>query len=325
MTSSPISSSLKSNEGLEATMHLLSLFDLPPATFHALFESASRMKRAMAAGVREPRCGGRVLGLLFEKPSLRTRVSFESGMAQLGGSSIYLGGDVGWGKRESLEDFARVLSSYVDVIAFRGFEHATLQQFAEYCRSPVINGLTNQSHPCQALGDLFTLHERLSQLEQQKLVFLGDANNVARSLAVGCAAVGMRLVLVGPEAYRFDPSFLDQLRSAYPSAEIEQTSDASTAVAGAAAIYTDVWTSMGFEAEQEARREAMNPYQVNEALLEAAGPQAVFMHCLPAKRGQEVTDAVMDGPQSVVVQQAENRMHIQKAIILYLLEDTASK
>ncbi|MEM8679221.1 MAG: ornithine carbamoyltransferase [Planctomycetota bacterium] len=296
-------------------MHLLSVFDLDRDAILTLLSDAARMKSACQDGLREPACAGYMLGLLFEKPSLRTRVSFESGMAHLGGASIYLGADAGWGKRESLEDFARVFSSYVDVIAFRGFEHTTLNRFAEHASCPVVNALTNESHPCQALGDLFTLYEQDAGLASHRVVFVGDANNVAKSLAAACAITGVPFVLASPAAYRFSDAFLDRLRSVNPDLALEQTDHVAQAVEGATAIYTDVWTSMGFESEKDQRQAAFAPFQVNAGLMAAAGPQARFMHCLPANRGEEVTDEVIDGPQSVVVRQAENRMHIQKAII----------
>lgn len=300
--------------------HLLTLFDISHEEIPSLLQTAEELKARLRQGLREPIYAGHVIGLLFEKPSLRTRVSFEAAISHLGGTAIYLGSDAGWGKRESLEDFSRVLTSYVDAVVYRGKQHAQLEQFAAHANCPVINGLTDTSHPCQALGDLLTMQELHGDLSQQTLVFVGDGNNVAHSLAVACALVGAKFVLATPQEYQLSDEYIARVKQALPTANIEQTPDPLAAVRGANAVYTDVWASMGQEAETARRRQAFAPYQVNAQLMQAAGPQAKFLHCLPAKRGEEVTDEVIDSEQSVVVQQAENRLHAQKAILAWLFE-----
>lgn len=299
--------------------HLLTLGELSAAEIERIFSIAKELKSRFSRGIREPLLSGRVMALLFEKPSLRTRVSFEAGMFHLGGSSLFLGADVGFGSRESTADFARVLSQYVDVVVVRAFRHETAEQLAQYSLCPIINGLTDSAHPCQALADLFTLRERLGALEGCKLAWIGDGNNVARSLAFGCGKLGVHLAMATPEPYRFDGAFLELLRQHVPNLKMTVTDDPAEAVGGAAAVYTDVWTSMGQEAESQERRRVFRPYQVNARLMACAPKQAVFMHCLPAHRGEEVTDEVIDGRQSIVVEQAANRMHVQKAILAWLL------
>lgn len=299
--------------------HLINLADVSAAEIERIFAITEDLKTKYARGLREAILPGRVMALLFEKKSLRTRVSFEAAMVNLGGSAMLLGEDVGWGSRESVADFGRVLSEYVDVIVIRANRHQTAVDLARYSSCSVINGLTDYAHPCQALADLYTLRELIGGLAGQTLAYIGDANNVARSLAIGCGRVGMRLAIASPEGYQFDPGFLEELRSTAPQAQLLATRDPREAVRQAAAIYTDVWVSMGQEAETEARRQAFRDYQVNAALMRAAPPDAVFMHCLPAHRGEEVTDEVIDGPQSIVVHQASNRLHVQKGILAWLL------
>lgn len=259
------------------------------------------------------------MAMLFEKQSLRTRVSFETAMAHLGGTTLFLGQEVGWGKRESAADFAQVLSSYVDVIVCRTNGHERIEELAKYCSCPVINGLTDSAHPCQALADLFTLEEIHGPLQGKKLAFVGDSNNVAKSLAIGCGKLGMQFAIASPNGYKFDAPFLKQLKLDVPDLELLQTTEPREAVRGAIAVYTDVWTSMGQEAEAEQRRQAFKDYQVDVALMEAAPEGAVFLHCLPAKRGEEVTADVIDGHYSAVIPQAANRMHVQKGLIAWLL------
>lgn len=318
----PLTEHLTEHPTEDAAMrHLLTLFDLTSEEMQRILDLALQLKSTSLSGQRPPLLSGRVLALLFEKPSLRTRVSFEAGMAHLGGSSMMLGQDVGWQTRESIKDFSSVLSQYVDVVACRTFHHETLEQMARWATCPIINALTDQAHPCQALGDLLTLREIFGELEGRTLTFVGDANNVARSLAVGCAKQGMRFVLAAPREYSLDPAFVQRIQVEAPDAEIVCTGDPIAAVEDAAAVYTDVWASMGQEAEAAQRQAAFAPYQVNEALMEAAPEDAVFLHCLPARRGLEVTDAIMDGPRSVVVQQAGNRMHAQKGVLLWLLNE----
>ncbi len=293
--------------------------DLKPGEIERIFSITVDLKTKFEQGVREALLPGRVMAMLFEKKSLRTRVSFEAAMVHLGGSAMFLGAEAGFGSRESLEDFARVLSEYVDVIVVRAYRHDTVVKMANVASCSVINGLTDYAHPCQAMADLFTLRELVGRLEGHTLAFVGDGNNVARSLAVGCGKMGMRFVMATPEGYRFDGKFLARLAREVPKLELVVTGDPAEAVQGAVAVYTDVWTSMGQEAESEQRRRDFAGYQVNAALMAKAPRGAFFMHCLPAHRGEEVTDEVIDGPQSVVVRQAANRMHVQKGILAWLL------
>lgn len=298
--------------------HLLTLADLQPVEIEQIFAITEDLKTKFNQGLREPLLPGRVMGLIFEKPSLRTRVSFESGMVHLGGSSLFLGNDVGFGARESMADFGRVLSQLVDVIVIRSKSHKTVVELAKYCTCSVINGLTDHCHPCQAMADLYTIKEQVGRLQGHKLAYVGDANNVARSLAEGCGKTGMHLAMATPEGYRFSPEVLAELKRDTPDLKLTVTDDPRKAVKDAVAVYTDVWTSMGQEAETEKRLRDFAAYQVNGELMSLA-PNACFMHCLPAKRGEEVTDEVMDGKQSVVVQQASNRLHVQKGILAWLL------
>lgn len=302
-----------------ATKHFLSLLDQSSAEMRAVLDRAAELKTKWLNGERPALLTGRVLALLFEKPSMRTRVSFQTAMAHLGGSSLFLGKDVGWGEREAVADFAQVLGQYVDAIVFRTSSHDRLLEMASYSPVPVINGLSDRAHPCQALSDLFTLREVFHRLDGLRLVFVGDGNNVARSLAVGCAALGVEFILAAPPEYHFPEPFVQSLRRLYPQARLSFVTDPHQAVQGAHVVYTDVWTSMGQESEMEARRKAFAPYQVNGELMRRAGPNARFMHCLPARRGEEVTDEVIDGPWSIVVQQASNRLHLQKGLLAWLL------
>ncbi|MGD9645528.1 MAG: ornithine carbamoyltransferase, partial [Pirellulales bacterium] len=287
--------------------HLLSLADLQAAEIEQIFTITEDLKSKCREGIRDSLLPGRVMALLFEKPSLRTRCSFEAGMIHLGGSSLWLGEEAGWGSRESLEDFGRVLSQYVDVIVVRANRHQTAEKLARHCECSIINGLTDYEHPCQALADLYTLGERIGQLSGQTLAYVGDANNVARSLAMGCGRVGLRLVMATPAKYQFDAEFLKRLQADVPDLDLVVTTDPAEAVRDAAAVYTDVWASMGQEAEREARLREFAPYQVNGKLMARAPAGAWFMHCLPAHRGEEVTDEVIDSPQSIVIEQAANR------------------
>jgi len=299
--------------------HLIALEDLTPAEIDRVFSITGDLKTKFLQGRREPLLPGRVMAMLFEKQSLRTRVSFEAAMAHLGGSAMFLGDEVGFGRRESVADFGRVLSQYVDVIVVRAKEHRTVVDLAQYSSCAVINGLTDYAHPCQAMADLYTMRELVGRLDGHTLAWIGDGNNVARSLAVGCGKLGVRFVMATPPAYRFDKKFLETLQRAVPSLDLLVTTDPVEAVRDAVVVYTDVWASMGQEAEAEKRRRDFAPYQVNGKLMSHTQKGAVFMHCLPARRGQEVTDEVIDGPQSVVVQQAANRMHVQKGILAWLL------
>jgi len=299
--------------------HFLDLFDLTADEIEVLLKSASRLKKAHLRGKNKPTLQGQVLGLIFEKPSLRTRVSFQAAIAQLGGSSIFLSGkDIGLGLREPVSDFARTLNHYVDAVVLRTFEHKTVELFAQHASCPIINGLSDYSHPCQALGDLLTLQETFDEVKGRKVVFVGDGNNVARSLAVGCGRLGIHFVLAAPDGYGFDRPFLESYRRAVPEGDLKQSHDPRQAVKGADIIYTDVWASMGQEDERDKRLPKFKAFQVNAELFKLA-PQARLMHCLPAHRGEEVTEDVLESDRSIVFEQAGNRMHAQKALLEWLL------
>lgn len=302
---------------------VMTLFDLTTAEIEQVFDHAELLKRAYLDGTRDMRFGGRVMALLFEKPSLRTRVSFEAGFAHMGGTSLYLGSDVGWGHRESVADFARVLSQYVDVVVCRDKDHGRVEQLAQHASCPVINGLTSRFHPCQALSDLFTIKEHFRRLRGLRLAYVGDANNVARSLAIAAARLDVRFTVASPVRYQFDTEFVRRMKKTFPEFELEVTTDPADAVRGADAVYTDVWTSMGQERERQERAAVLAPFQVNADLMAVASKDAVFMHCLPAHRGEEVTDEAIDSPQSIVVQQAANRLHLQKGLVAWLLAAVA--
>jgi len=299
--------------------HLVTLRDVSAAEIQRIFSITEDLKTKFSQGLREALLPGRVLALLFEKQSLRTRVSFEAGMANLGGSSLMLGDDAGFGKRESVADFARVLSQMVDVIVVRARRHETVVEFAQHASCSIINGLTDLAHPCQALADLYTLREHCGKLEGLRLAWVGDGNNVARSLVNGCGHLGVKLAVCTPPGYELDNAFLIDARRHFPSLDVTVTHDPSEAVRGAAAVYTDVWASMGQETERDKRKRDFADHQVNAKLMAQAGKDALFLHCLPAHRGEEVTDDVIDSPQSVVIAQAANRMHVQKGILVWLL------
>jgi ornithine carbamoyltransferase len=265
---------------------------------------------------------GKTLALVFEKPSLRTRVSFEVAMRQLGGQTVYLSSaEVGLGERESVPDIARVLSRYVDVIAARTFSHQTLEVLAGYAEVPVINALSDLEHPCQALADLMTIYEKRGELDGLTLAFIGDGNNVAHSLLLATSLTGMNFRIASPPGYRVQERIL-QLAQGYAlgsGAEIFCAEEPRLAVSGADVVYTDVWTSMGQEAEADQRRRVFAGYQVNSELLSLAKDDAILMHPLPAHRGEEVAEGILDSPKSVVFDQAENRMHLQKALLARML------
>ena len=296
----------------------LSVADLSAEGIHQLISSAVMMK---AEGWNS-KLSGKVLALLFEKPSLRHRVSFEVAMRQLGGQCIYLSpAEVGLGQRESIGDVARVLSGYVDCIAARTYSHRSLETLARYSRVPVINALSDLEHPCQALADLLTIYEKKEGLEGLTLAYIGDGNNVANSLVLGAALCGINFRIASPAGYALKDNILNIAR-AYAAASgsaVFLTQEPREAVAGADIVYTDVWTSMGQESEAEKRRRAFAGYQVNAALLSMAKADAIFMHDLPAHRGEEATDDVMDGAQSVVFEQSENKMHMLKALLTDML------
>jgi ornithine carbamoyltransferase len=305
--------------------HFLDLLDLTGEEIADLLNATAELKAAHQRGTRTPALLGRVLGLVFEKPSLRTRVSFQAAMAQLGGASVFMvGNEVGLGSRESVPDFARVMSQYVDAVVLRTFSHTTVEVFASHSSCPVINGLSDYYHPCQALADLFTLQELFGSLPGRTMAFVGDGNNVARSLAVCCGKLGVRFILAAPEGYGFDERFLEIYAQRLPHGGLVQNGKPEHAVRAADVIYTDVWTSMGQEAERERRLKAFAGFQVNEALLALAAPHTRVMHCLPAHRGEEVTSEVLDSDRSIVFQQAGNRLHAQKALLRWLLSQERS-
>ena len=301
--------------------HFVTLNDITTEEFHHILESASTLKHDLKQGKRPPLLAGKVLGMIFEKQSLRTRVSFEAGMFQLGGLAMSLGSEIGFGKREAVKDIAEVLSSMVDVIMFRALTHQSMVDLATYSTCPVINGLTDEAHPCQALSDMLTIKEIFGQFQGLKLAWVGDANNVAGCLLRASAKLGLKMAIAAPQPFQFDPKNINTMigNSSAPGFEIELTDDPYKAVHDAHILYTDVWVSMGQENEEAERKKVFASYQVNGALLASARKDAVFMHCLPARRGQEVTDEVMDSPQSRVVQQAENRLHAQKGLLVWLL------
>jgi ornithine carbamoyltransferase len=300
--------------------HFLDLLDLTTDEIRGIFDEAAQLKSAHDKHQTTPALVGRVLGLVFEKPSLRTRVSFQAAIAQLGGASVYMNGqEVGLGSRESVADVARVISQYVDAVVLRTYRHETVEAFAAHAACPVVNGLSNYYHPCQALADLFTMQEVFGSVAGRTLAFVGDGNNVARSVAIACGKLGVRFVLAAPEGYHFDEPFLHTYRRELPKADLIQNGDPTHAVEGADVVYTDVWTSMGQEAESEKRLRDFADFQVNAQLMAMAPKHAKLMHCLPAHRGEEVTSDVLDGERSIVFQQAGNRMHAQKALLRWLL------
>ena len=303
--------------------HFLSLADLTPGQFRSLLELAVDLKEEWKAGGNRPLLEGKTLGMIFQKPSLRTRASFEAGMIHLGGQALYFSPfEIQLGERESVPDVARVFSRYVDGIMARVFGHQDILTLAEYSRVPVINGLSDYNHPCQALSDFLTIIENEGWgLEGCKLAFIGDGNNVSTSLLFGATLLGMDFAIAGPPGYDLpaDVWVQGQRFAAASGSDLLATHDPKEATAGADVVYADVWTSMGEEQEAEERARIFRPYQVNDALLREAKSDVIVMHCLPAHRGQEITDGVCDGPHSVLWDQAENRMHAQKAILVRLM------
>jgi ornithine carbamoyltransferase len=306
---------------IETLKHFISLADLTAEEIEGLLALATRLKTEWKQGGNKPILHGKSLAMLFQKPSLRTRVSFEMAMVHLGGHALYLSpNEVGMGGRESVPDVARVLSGYVDAIMARVFDHDHILQLAEHASVPVINGLSDYNHPAQGLADLFTILEQKRQLAGLKLVYVGDGNNVARSLLFGAAKVGMHFTAASPAGYTLSAEDVAKGREMrVADTEIVLTEEPMAAVRDADVIYTDVWTSMGQEEETAARRKVFPPYQINQQLVSRARPDCLVMHCLPAHRGEEITDEVADGPHSVLFPQAENRMHAQKAILARLL------
>jgi ornithine carbamoyltransferase len=298
--------------------NFLSIADLSRERIFKLFGLAADLKQRWKSGRRGAPLSGRSMALIFEKQSLRTRVTFEVGIVQLGGRAVYLSGhEIGLGTRESVPDVARNLSRWVDGIAARVYSHATVEGLARYASVPVINGLSDFEHPCQALADYFTLWERGIDLTSMRLAWIGDGNNVCHSVLLAGALVGTSMVVACPPGY--EPNAGVQATVRKLGGKLELTSDAREAATGADVLYTDVWVSMGQEAERVQRTEAFSRYQLNDTLLGFAKPSALLMHCLPAHRGEEITDTVLDGPRSIVLEQSENRLHAQKAVIFELL------
>jgi ornithine carbamoyltransferase len=286
-----------------------------------VLELAAALKKEQKAGRPHPRLAGKTLAMIFQKPSLRTRVSFEAGMTQLGGHAIYLGpDDIKLGQRETTEDIAIVLARMADVIMARVFAHVIVEELARFSTVPVINGLSDHEHPCQILGDLLTIRERRGSLKGLRAVFVGDGNNVANSLLYGAARTGMHGIVVGPEEFAPSGEVLEEARrmARGTGSEILATADLDAALEGADVVYTDVWTSMGQEAEAKHRRAAFKRYQVNAAAMEKARPDAVLLHCLPAHYGEEIDYATSRTPNSAIFDQAENRLHAQKALLVTL-------
>lgn len=301
---------------------LLDVAAVPTAAVERLLAVAGDLKNRQRRGTPHPLLKGKTLGLLFQKPSTRTRVSFEAGMHQLGGHALVLPmADIQLSRGESVADTARVLSRYLDAIVLRTYDHATVEEWAREATMPVINGLTDLSHPCQALSDLLTIKEKKGRLKGIKIAYVGDGNNVANSLIEAAAKMGMTIALGCPSGYQPDQHVVDlaRLEAAKTGAVIELGQDPHVAVKEADVVYADVWISMGREREQARRLRVFAPYQVNSRLVARAKPDAIVMHCLPAHRGEEITADVLDGPQSVVIDQAENRLHMQKAILTQLL------
>lgn len=302
--------------------HLLSINDLTAEDIQNIFELSEKLKRQQKEGVEHHLLKGKTLGMIFTKSSTRTRVSFEVGMYQLGGSALFLSSnDIQIGRGETIYDTAQVLSRYIDGIMIRTFKQSDVEELAQFGNIPVINGLTDLMHPCQILTDLFTVYEQKGSLEGLKLAYVGDGNNIANSLLQGCAKIGMNIAVAAPKGYECDSTIVNEAKqdAAKTGAEIILTEDPFEAAKNADVIYTDTWTSMGQESEKEERIKIFSKYQVNSELMAKAKDDAIFLHCLPAYRGYEVTEEVIDGPQSVVFDEAENRLHVQKAIMVTLM------
>jgi ornithine carbamoyltransferase len=302
--------------------HFLSLADYAPDELTKILNFAIRLKDEWRHGGNPPLLKDKVLAMVFQKPSLRTRVSFDMAMRHLGGDALYLSpSEIGLGQREAIADVSRVLSGYVQVVMARVFEHEHILELARFSSVPVVNGLSDFNHPCQAMADMLTILERFGQLKGLKMTFIGDGNNVAVSLAFACMRLGIDFTVAAPEGYALPSRALAMAEemAQESGASLHQSRDPQAAVEGVHVIYTDTWVSMGQEEEAKLRKEVFPPFQVNEALVDLADSSAIVMHCLPAHRGEEITDQVADGPHSVIFQQAENRLHAQKAILATLL------
>lgn len=302
--------------------HLIDLNDVTPQEIEGILKLSEKLKSDNKNGVPHHILKGKTLGMIFSKSSTRTRVSFEVGMYQLGGFSMFLSSnDIQLGRGETIYDTAQVLSRYIDGIMIRTFKHDDVVDLARYGTIPVINGLTDLMHPCQILADLFTIYEEKGRLEGLKLAYVGDGNNVANSLLQGCAKTGVDIFVATPADYRCDETITEQAKAAAKKSgsKVVITTDPEEAVANADVVYTDTWVSMGQEAEKEMRIKLFGSYQVNKKLFSQAKSDAIFLHCLPAYRGFEVTEEVIDGPNSRIFEEAENRLHVQKAIMATLM------
>ncbi len=304
--------------------HFISIHDITTEEFHALLDLAIRLKKETKAGIAHPILKGKSLGMIFTKSSTRTRISFEVGMYQLGGHPLYLNAnDMQLGRGESIYDTANVMSRFVDGIMIRTFAHQDVLDLAKYGTVPVINALTDDLHPCQAMADLMTVYEHKGKLEGLKLAYVGDGNNVAHSLLYACAKAGMHMSVATPKGYACAEEVVENAKAdaKETGSRILITNDPEEAVAGADVVCTDTWTSMGQEAEKAERVKIFKDYQVNAALFAKSKEDSVFIHCLPAYRGYEVTEDVIDGPRSIIFDEAENRLHAQKAILATLMAD----
>lgn len=302
--------------------HFIDLNDLSYEEIESLLSLAQKLKKELKSGIEHHLLKGKSLGMIFSKSSTRTRVSFEVGMYQLGGYPIFLSShDIQLGRGETIYDTAKVLSQYIDGIMIRTFKQSDVEDLAKYGTIPIINGLTDLMHPCQILADLFTVYEIKGRLEGLKLAYIGDGNNVANSLLHGCAKTGMDIAIAAPSDYMCDGTIIEQARHAAKKSgsTVLITEDPEEAIKDADVVYTDTWVSMGQEDEKELRIKTFMPYQVNEKLFTLAKKDAMFLHCLPAYRGLEVTEGIIDGPNSYVFEEAENRLHIQKAIMATLM------
>lgn len=303
---------------------LLSLHEITTEDLYAILDLAADLKAKQKKGIEHHLLKGKTLGMIFEKSSTRTRVSFETGMYQLGGQALFLSkNDLQIGRGEPIRDTARVLSRYLDGIMIRTFRHSTLEELAKYASVPVINGLTDLLHPCQVLADLLTIRERIGQYKGKKLAYIGDGNNMAHSLLYGCAKVGMNVAIASPTGYKPAEEVVKNALAdaAVSGSAVTITGDIHEAVAGADVLYTDVWTSMGEEAQREQRLKDLAGYQINASLLAEANEGCIVMHCLPAHRGEEITEDVLEAQADVIFDEAENRLHAQKAVMALTMMD----
>ncbi len=302
--------------------HLLTIADMTVEEFEKILSLTEKLKKQLKTGVANRTLEGKTLGMIFAKSSTRTRVSFEVGISQLGGMGLFLSSaDIQLGRGESIYDTANVLSRYLNGIMIRTFKQSDVEDLAKYGTIPVINGLTDDHHPCQALADLFTIYEHKGSLKGKKLAYIGDGNNVAHSLAEACAKAGMHFAIAAPKGYMCNQEIMENAaaQAKLTGGSILQTEDPVEAIKDADAVYTDTWVSMGQESEKAERVKIFMPYQVNEKLFANAKEDAIFMHCLPAYRGYEVTEGVIDGKNSVIFDEAENRLHAQKAVMAALM------